>query len=516
MRAVMKSSWTQAARCAALAALLCVPQLSWGQNDLSSGPPSGLGGYSDDFGSLFAPKSADSVFEQYASLNRLAVAWKEMNSSSMTDVALQFAEGERVLLRSHKLLTASQAFDLAIRMATENKDKDSLARLAKALERSGDKDRLGQVNLALKTAGAARGVDPVLNEGSKDTVEAIQVAQAEIAFARIAGNKGHLSIVEKSLGELPISDKQRASLGKIIAESRESLVENKDVTQTTRVLDHISNVGRPIDIVSPPAGNKFAPIDLSYPKATEAEKRDYLEWLSSTGETPSSKILIGDDSDESTLEKLQGQSRIGFGLKSATTSYGHRAIWQYTNDGGMYPGYCCGQAAMATMLTRWFPEQFSYIRGPEHVRRLEGTNPPSWTGTSWQTMQAMAVRHKMKYEWIYGEAKLRDTIRAGYPVIVMLDVGKGRAEGNFNLLFGTIGGHWVVAYAFDGTPTAATQYYLTNWGPTENASYSISRASFMKGWGDNARKYGDTKTWPESSPLTNAAGTTMWGLKISR
>ena len=27
-------------------------------------------------------------------------------------------------------------------MATENKDKDSLARLAKALERSGDKERL--------------------------------------------------------------------------------------------------------------------------------------------------------------------------------------------------------------------------------------------------------------------------------------------------------------------------------------------------------------------------------------
>lgn len=521
MRAVMNNSWTRAARCAALAALLCVPQSSWGQNDLSSGPPSGLGGYSDDFGSLFAPKSADSVFEQYASLSRLAVAWKEMNSSSMTDVALQFAEGERVLLRSHKLLTASQAFDLAIRLASENKDKDSLARLAKALEKSGDKDRLAQVNLALKTAGAARSTDPDLNSDDPKTVLVIQAVQSQIQSARVAGDRNHLTFIEKRLVDLSLSDKQRAALKKQLVEANDSASVGKELAGAAQALDAISGIGRPSEDVVSVKGNSYTTIDLGSGDANGNEVKTFIAALQTVGDTPS---LDNDDSPlvplEDNLGKLSAASRYGYWYQATTATYNAPKIrsggkkdwiWQYTNSGGIDKSTCCGQAAVATMLGYWNPTAYPDRTDNAYVQKLEKSHPPDGfslkIGTSWQRMGTMARTYGLQTQWISGEAAVKTSIREGKPVMVMLDVAKDRAGGDFGLFLG-MGGHWTVVYGYD----TAGNYYITNWKEENSVNRKITGDRFRIGWGIQSN--GD---WLQPySNLTKAAGTTGYALKVWR
>ena len=167
-------------------------------------------------------EQADAGFDGFANLGMLAVAWRQMDPVLVTDVALRFAEGERVLLRSHKAITTGQVFDLAIRVATEKRDKATLARLAKALEKSGDRTRLEQVNLSMKVAGAARASDPSLQEGTPEELAAIRKLQFQIDAARIDGNGETLKHLETGLADAPIKDKQRAALKKLIQEARDA------------------------------------------------------------------------------------------------------------------------------------------------------------------------------------------------------------------------------------------------------------------------------------------------------
>jgi alkaline phosphatase len=48
------------------------------------------------------------------------------------DIALQLAEGERVLLRRHKVVASDQVFLIALNLAVETRDTETLARLGRA------------------------------------------------------------------------------------------------------------------------------------------------------------------------------------------------------------------------------------------------------------------------------------------------------------------------------------------------------------------------------------------------
>ena len=468
MRAVMNNSWTQAARCAALAALLCVPQTSSGQDD-PLGPPG-----ADSFGSMFFDKQADPVFEQYGSVKRLASAWKVMDSALMTDAALQFAEGERVLLRSHKLITAAQAFDLAIRMATENKDKDSLARLAKALERTGDKDRLGQVNLALKTAGAARAVDPLLSQGSLEVRLAIEAVQVEIQSARVASSKPHLEAIEKSLADLPINDKQRAALKKAVSDARESISDDNKTAATVQLLDDIGQVERASKTVNRPEGQEFVPHGYSKEPLTEDQIAQIMQLkiksppISDTELQPAASSLLDAPSRSGYFATSNSYSS-GASYKEPpgimkdnrpgpSRIYGSNklGIWQYTNDENKW-GTSCGQAAVATMLSYHSPVNYPPITGSTYTRNLVAGFPPDVAfgifGTGWEQMQKMSKANGLNYKWV-NASTIPNYVKNGYPVIVGLDIAENQAGWKGY----SYGGHWVAVYAVD-----SKGYYLTNW-----------------------------------------------------
>src|SRR5262245_61010621 len=76
----------------------------------------------------------DPAFERYVDMEALAEAWEDRDAEALTDIGLQLAEGERVLLRSHKGITAEQVLTVAARLAADQRDKKTLQRLSRAAE----------------------------------------------------------------------------------------------------------------------------------------------------------------------------------------------------------------------------------------------------------------------------------------------------------------------------------------------------------------------------------------------
>lgn len=83
------------------------------------------------------PQSAgnDPVFDRYVDVGLLRTAVETLDASLAADVTLQLAEGERILGRSHKSVSAEEAFGLAIQLATGNRDSETIERLAKSSAR---------------------------------------------------------------------------------------------------------------------------------------------------------------------------------------------------------------------------------------------------------------------------------------------------------------------------------------------------------------------------------------------
>ena len=235
MRALMKRSWTRAARCAVLAALLCVSPMSWGQTNpppAEPPPPNLIKPAAEVEHNVVVgvtPDLIDPTFDRYVDLELLGTAWRSRNAETLADLAFQFAEGERILHRSHKATKASNIMDIAIKMAMETNDKETLSRLAKALESSGDKVRSAQLTLALKTAGVARASDPVLTQGTQEELTAIAEIQERLTKARLSANPAELAEIQKTVADHPVLNaKQKESLTKLVVEAKNVLPENPD------------------------------------------------------------------------------------------------------------------------------------------------------------------------------------------------------------------------------------------------------------------------------------------------
>lgn len=419
----------------------------------------------------------------------------------MTDAALQFAEGERVLLRSHELITASQAFDLAIRMATENNDKDSLGRLARGLERIGDKERAESVNMVLKAGGTSRAVDPSLSEGKPETQIAVEAVQADIRSASVAASKAQLIEVEESLVDLPLSDTQRTVLTKEIASTSESIGSVPIPGNVVEQLDFLAGIQRPIEKVEEPQGSKFY---MPAYEEGELNEAGFIEFARAQKNAGFKLNILNDP-----LSALNSPSRGNEIISKYTGAQGRSSIWQWVNSDGQYQDTNCGQAAMATILTYWKWSTFTPNTTPNTVRRIEmanlGPDVPAFNqdnqwkinfgggGTSPWRMQSIADAARFNYYWGFGATKMEEHIRNKWPVVVLLDVANGKA-GTPQTFNTDLGYHWVVVFAYD-----RKNYYCTNWA---GGTCAVPKGTFKKGWASGVQtifgiREGFMMAWPK-------------------
>jgi hypothetical protein len=158
---------------------------------------------------------------------------------------------------------------------------------------------------------------------------------------------------------------------------------------------------------------------------------------------------------------------------SSSSLCGMMSIFEYVNQDGNYPINCCGQAAMATLLTR--KGLMKTASASTNVKTLEAAYPPDiawgYLGTSKQRMQQMVQAHGRSMLTHTGYNILKSRVAQGTPVAVMLDVSEGMAGTSASP---ALAGHWLVVFAFDNK-----WVYTTNFG---GAYRRIDWGKFNLGW----------------------------------
>ena len=175
----------------------------------------------------------------------IATAVSTLDAALLTDAALQLAEGERVLLRSHKGLPAQGVIQAAVKLASQKRDKASLERLAKFAMLTKNEELGKQVKTNLDLAMASR-TAPALMIPADTRPEQLSVYKGLIAILDSAvllhDAKGVSAVAEdvKKLEKGALPDKLTADLEKRIKEA-ETNVKSASPTDTQKALSMLQS-----------------------------------------------------------------------------------------------------------------------------------------------------------------------------------------------------------------------------------------------------------------------------------
>ncbi len=150
----------------------------------------------------------DPAFQLHLDLKRLGDAYSISDIQTLIDIGLQLQEGELILQRTHHLFRSSTILDVALRLAIEGEDTESLGRLERAAARTGNKGLAASITLSRQLAGAKRAVMPPLPEPS-ETLSNSDIALLEdlvrqFEKARALGNRETLVQLQSRLQKSPL------------------------------------------------------------------------------------------------------------------------------------------------------------------------------------------------------------------------------------------------------------------------------------------------------------------------
>jgi len=175
----------------------------------------------------------DAAFARFVDLALVRKAVVTRDAALLCDVALQLAEGERVLLRPHAGLPSGRLFRLALQAATEKRDLKTLDRVGEAAKARKMDDLAKLLPAARMLAGKARRLDTGLMVSADSmSVEALLAYRAYLEQLNVAvslNDRTRLEGMEASLSRLEgLSDSQRASIKQRIGDAKASLGDKSD------------------------------------------------------------------------------------------------------------------------------------------------------------------------------------------------------------------------------------------------------------------------------------------------
>ena len=188
----------------------------------------------------------DPIFDRYVNLDLLASAWEDKNVDMLTDIGLEMAEGERVLMRAHKGITSDQVFAAALKVAAEQRDKAGLARLTKVLVALKRDDLVAEAKRAKQLADAGRAaLDPALVVAVDATsVEAFMLLKdtlEAIGSAKVGQNAKGLEAIVKEIPQMAeLTEAQRRALLKMTREAQALLP--KDAKEADPIADTLNKL----------------------------------------------------------------------------------------------------------------------------------------------------------------------------------------------------------------------------------------------------------------------------------
>jgi len=200
------------------------------EDELAKQDLPGKGGYLKDttslnrLGGAFSPPRY-SAFDRFINHGALASAWTNLDPAGFTDGALQTLEAERVLGRAAPNLSAEQLVSLAVRLALEKHDRESLDRLEKGAAQANRPELVAAIVVARKTAGPSRTSSTLAPVTPEDTdVATFAVYRAflhDIQAARLCGDARALAAIDTDLARVSqFTDAEREGLRQQITDAR--------------------------------------------------------------------------------------------------------------------------------------------------------------------------------------------------------------------------------------------------------------------------------------------------------
>jgi hypothetical protein len=168
----------------------------------------------------------DPAFDRYIDIAFLGLAWETQDASALTDAALQLAEGERILLRSHKTFTSKAVLEKALAVATDQKDTATLERIAKIAKASGDENFVAKVTQTTKLSAASRAITTGYNPVKEDKTDYYFINTSElIERVRVTGDKKALTDIAEDIKKNKESIGQECTdaLLKLVTESQQAI-----------------------------------------------------------------------------------------------------------------------------------------------------------------------------------------------------------------------------------------------------------------------------------------------------
>ncbi len=221
----------------------------------------------------------DPAFDYYVDLVLVGTAWVELDASLITDLALQFMEGERVLLRPHRAIDSGDLMQIAIRLAAVKGDGKTLDRLEKAVQRSENKELATELAKAKEQMKNAEGEEsvwsvPVATTSAAEFARYKAVLQ-DIEAAVVVRDRETLEMLQDELQEmtdLPASHREKLDRKVEKALTVFSEVDQR-VSRAAKVLDKLAHSTRrsPPDtlpegsgFLTPPGGSDYSPPNLGW------------------------------------------------------------------------------------------------------------------------------------------------------------------------------------------------------------------------------------------------------------
>jgi hypothetical protein len=267
----------------------------------------------------------DRAFERYVDVQALRQAIRSLNASLLTDVAAQFAEGERILFRQHKSISADEVLAFAVKVASHKKDNSALERLSKIIALRDNPELAASVKISQQLASDSRAVDisTALSvvETSPQTFATFKSVLAFIEDRQLRGDAKSLEKMSLLVPRLKyLGEHERETVKQHIAAALESISKaDSELVKKLAVLSSDSRFSRRASS-GPGARNGSGGRSLGGPRANIA--------------TPNSDIFA----------KLQGASRSPYdeGGSYGGGSYGGGSYGGGSYGGGSYGGESYG------------------------------------------------------------------------------------------------------------------------------------------------------------------------------
>ncbi len=281
----------------------------------------------------------DPAFDRYVDLGLLVQAWDSKDPALLTDVALQLAEGERILLRPHKVISAEKLLGLALRAATERNDKAALDRLKNVAEKTGTESLQAQIAMNAKLGGESRAEDSMamvsVHETTPLTYAVYHSLVNQIQTARIASDRELLEDTQKQIdAAVGLSEIQRDYLLKIMESAKSEIPEGMKTDPDIEALNKLSAGSRgwwqrATGTTTPSAIRKIAPKGISItPRETYSTIPQQPRYNRNNSRTPSGIVI--DNKGNKPFQAPQ-RSRV----RGGPVDTQHRYYYIHSSDGSV-------------------------------------------------------------------------------------------------------------------------------------------------------------------------------------